>query len=104
MKLTQYQKDALLVLRTTLNPNDPQNTIADDLKGHLRALRPFFDGVVLTAIDVIDSPKEYEHRWMREAVSERARRIRLAQKRGAHSPDPWPPIADFEARRKGGDL
>lgn len=90
MSLHQYQKDALLLLRTILNPDDPQNTVSDEHKAHLRALQPWLSSSVHTALDTIDCPKGYEHRWMREATSEKARRIRLAQGRGAHAPDPWP--------------
>lgn len=90
MSLTQHQKDGLLVLRTMLNPDDPQNTTSDENKAHLRAMQNWLSSWVYQAIDVIDSPKDYEHRWMREAVSDRARSIRLAQGRGAHAPDPWP--------------
>lgn len=93
MKLAQFQKDALLTLRTMLNPSDPANNIADEVKEHLQAIEPFLTSCIMTAVDTIDSPSEYEHRWMREATSQRARRIRLAQNRGAHSPDPWPPTA-----------
>lgn len=90
MSLKQFQMDALLLLRTMLNPDDPQNTVTDEIKEHMRAMQPWLSSSVHTALDTIDSPKAYEHRWMREATSEKARRIRLAQGRGAHSPDPWP--------------
>jgi len=92
-KLAQFQKDGLLSVRTLLNPHDPCNPASDEIKEQLKAMWPWLSSNVLTAVDTIDSPNEYEHRWMREETSRRARRIRLAQQRGAHSPDPWPPTA-----------
>ena len=98
MSLKQFQKDGLLVLRTLLNPGDPQNNMSDEYKAHLRALSPLLTGVVENAIDTIDSPKDYEHRWLRKSISERARRIRMEQGRGAHAPDPWPTAAGGKKR------
>jgi hypothetical protein len=90
MKLGQYQRDALLVLRTWLNPDDPQSPASEETKEHLRAIRGWLSEVPQLSIDIIDSPSDYSAQWMREDISRRARRIRIAQGRGANSPDKWP--------------
>jgi len=80
-KLAQYQQDALLVLRTRLNPHDPCNTASDEIKAHLRAIEPWLSTWVLVPVDTIDSNRGYEHQWMREATARDADRIRSDQQK-----------------------
>lgn len=78
-KLTQYQEDALLVLRTRLNPHDPCNTASDEVKAHLRAIVPWLDTWVVPHLDTIDSSASSAQRWLREKTEDEARHIRLRQ-------------------------
>jgi hypothetical protein len=87
MKLPQFQKDALLVLRTRLDPGNPENTASAEIKEHLKAIEPWLESWVFPAVDSISSSANFSERWIREEVSSWARKIRLSQGRGAHSPD-----------------
>lgn len=100
-QLTQYQRDAVLVLRTRLNPRDPLNKCSEDIKRHLEAIRPWLDSWVIPAVDAIDSSNDYSMRWLREAVSRDARQFRIAAGRGAHAPDQPPLDARERARCTG---
>lgn len=74
--LPNYQRDALLVLRVRLNPDDPANLSSDEIKMHLRAIRGWLDSWVLTAVDVIDSDRNPGTAWLREAIARDARHMR----------------------------
>jgi len=93
-KLTQYQQDALLVLRTRLNAHDPCNTASDEIKAHLRAIDPWLSTWVMTAVDTIDSNCGYEHQWMREATAREAGHIREAQAKLKQNPQVSPAGTD----------
>ena len=80
-KLTQYQRDALLVLRTRLDPNCPENHATDEVKAHLRALGPWLSSWVLPAVECVDSSADYSQRWLREDVAAQARSIRIERAR-----------------------
>lgn len=87
MKLPRYQQDALLVLRTRLDPRNPANTSTAEIKAHLTAIQPWLDSWVLPAVNAMASGNAYSERWIREAVTSWAAQIRLGEGRGASSPD-----------------
>ena len=73
MSLTATQRDALLVLRVRLNPEDPSNQSSDEIKEHLRAIRLWLDSWVLPAIEAVE-PKAPQ--WLVESIKQDAARMR----------------------------
>ena len=75
-KLPQYQRDALLVLRTRLDPNNPANTASEEIKAHLKAIGGWLDSWVIPALDSIESENDCGSRWLRDSIGQHAYRMR----------------------------
>lgn len=73
MSLTNTQRDALLVLRTRLNPDDPANSASAEVKEHLRAIRGWLDSWVIPAIDAVEP---HAPTWIVEETRRYAARMR----------------------------
>ena len=84
--LPQYQQDALLVLRTRLDPECPENQATEEIKTHLRALRVYLDAWVMPALDAMEgiSGSGYDP-WLRRDMHRQAitMRSRAAARRSA---------------------
>ena len=77
LSLPRYQQDALLVLRTLLDPECPENDGTAATKAHLRALRVYLDAWVMAALDAMEGVSGSGHDpWLRRDIKRQAVTIR----------------------------
>jgi len=83
----KYQQAALDALRVRLSPDDPANNTSDEVKEHLRAVRPWLQSWVLPLIDAIESSNDYGERWQREFALSEGRKM-AARRAELRTPPP----------------